>query len=469
MALGCIAVAVSAPASAVAGTWASQESHDFHDLRAVAFVDPTHGWASGSLAYNAKIHATTDGGVTWFDQDAFAAHQAGGGVLDMSFVDRTHGWAGEDLGVVVATANGGATWTKKTSPGLGMVNTISFVDRTHGWAAGWNGGHGDGLFVTADGGNSWTPQEPTGPNELKILNGSSFVDLTHGWMVGDEGRIIGTSNGGTDWIAETSGTSENLLSVSFVDRKHGWAVGTGGTILATTDGGIGWGAQSSGTGSDLLRVAFVDQQHGWAVGTGGTIVATTDGGRNWRPQQSGTTNDLGGLSFVDVAHGWAVGDNATILAYYVKPRNTSTPKVVGRPLPGKALACTRGGWAGGNVTFAFRWRRDGKPIADAVSPRLAVKAGDSGHILSCAVRASNPDGSATAVSDGVKVPQCVVPNVVGKKLWKAKRAIKKAHCAVGKVRKKKSSHKPNRVLSQRPKHGKRLAAGSKVALVVSKR
>ena len=55
------------------------------------------------------------------------------------------------------------------------------------------------------------------------------------------------------------------------------------------------------------------------------------------------------------------------------------------------------------------------------------------------------------------------------KLTDAKKALKKARCAVGKVRKKRSSGKPNRVLSQKPKPGKHLPAGSKVSLVVSKR
>ena len=40
---------------------------------------------------------------------------------------------------------------------------------------------------------------------------------------------------------------------------------------------------------------------------------------------------------------------------------------------------------------------------------------------------------------------CVVPNVTGKKLAKAKAAITDAHCKVGKITKKKSSVKPGRV------------------------
>ncbi len=57
----------------------------------------------------------------------------------------------------------------------------------------------------------------------------------------------------------------------------------------------------------------------------------------------------------------------------------------------------------------------------------------------------------------------------GKKLRAAKRAITRAHCSVGKVTKAFSpTVKKGRVISQKPKPGKKLAAGSKVKFKVSK-
>ncbi len=57
-------------------------------------------------------------------------------------------------------------------------------------------------------------------------------------------------------------------------------------------------------------------------------------------------------------------------------------------------------------------------------------------------------------------PACVVPNVVGKKLKAARKALKKAHCKLGKVNgpKKDSST----VIKQHPAPGKQLAPGSRV-------
>ena len=65
--------------------------------------------------------------------------------------------------------------------------------------------------------------------------------------------------------------------------------------------------------------------------------------------------------------------------------------------------------------------------------------------------------------------RCVVPKLKGMPLAKAKKALKRAHCAVGKVKRRGSSrsHK-GKVLSTSPKAGKKLRAGSRVNLTVGR-
>jgi hypothetical protein len=65
---------------------------------------------------------------------------------------------------------------------------------------------------------------------------------------------------------------------------------------------------------------------------------------------------------------------------------------------------------------------------------------------------------------------CVVPKLKGKRLRKAKRLLKNAHCTLGRVTRKKAPDKlPGRVLSQRPKPGAVKPPDAKVRVVVSKR
>ncbi|MBC8179615.1 hypothetical protein H8E88_00685, partial [candidate division KSB1 bacterium] len=105
-----------------------------------------------------------------------------------------------------------------------------------------------------------------------------------GWAVGSNGVIVHTSDGGSSWSSQTSGTSNYLLSVHFSDSRTGWAVGGYGTIVHTSDGGSSWSSQTSGTSNWLWSVHFSDSQTGWAVGSNGTIVHTSDGGSSWSSQ-----------------------------------------------------------------------------------------------------------------------------------------------------------------------------------------
>ncbi len=66
-------------------------------------------------------------------------------------------------------------------------------------------------------------------------------------------------------------------------------------------------------------------------------------------------------------------------------------------------------------------------------------------------------------------PSCVVPNLRGKSLSTARAAISRASCATGSVRQRHSSSvRKGRVVSQAPAPGRRLRAGAKVSLVISR-
>src|SRR5690349_3087551 len=70
-----------------------------------------------------------------------------------------------------------------------------------------------------------------------------------------------------------------LAAVAMVDANTLVTVGASGTILRTTDGGSTWAIQSSGTGASLSGVAFKDATTGTVVGQWATILRTRDGGR----------------------------------------------------------------------------------------------------------------------------------------------------------------------------------------------
>jgi beta-lactam-binding protein with PASTA domain len=64
---------------------------------------------------------------------------------------------------------------------------------------------------------------------------------------------------------------------------------------------------------------------------------------------------------------------------------------------------------------------------------------------------------------------CVVPNLRGKTLRTAKKAPSRAHCKLGKVRKKRAARRyRGKVISQSPRRGTVKPAGAKVSVVVGR-
>jgi photosystem II stability/assembly factor-like uncharacterized protein len=240
----------------------------------------------------------------------------------VAFSDATHGWVvGVDpvpvapghLGAILATTDGGATWSRQdtgTSPGF---NAAACTDASHCWAVGWDVGGGGGIFATTDGGASWGAQLSGAATDLTAV---AFADEDHGWAVGTGGVVLSTANGGADWSTHNLGTSDDLAGVAFPDALHGWTVSgtwvadTGyiGAIFTTTDGGQTWSTQVSGVRDAFTGVAFPDASHGWAVTFGGKVYATADGGATWTVKRLGRAGDCAtAVAFPDATHGWAVG------------------------------------------------------------------------------------------------------------------------------------------------------------------
>jgi len=87
-----------------------------------------------------------------------------------------------------------------------------------------------------------------------------------------------TSDGGINWVVQSSGLNDDLFSVQFKNSNYGWISGENGIIIKTTDGGANWVLQARLTDAPLYSIFFTDLNTGWAVGAFGTIIKTTNGG-----------------------------------------------------------------------------------------------------------------------------------------------------------------------------------------------
>lgn len=143
--------------------------------------------------------------------------------------------------------------------------------------------------------------------------------------------------------------------------------------------------------------------------------------------------------------------------------NCVVPNVVGMSQAAAASALTDAGCTVGAVTS----QSSDKPAGTVISsdPAAGTKLDPDSPVALVVSDSASNNGN----GNGGKTKACKVPNVKGDTLATAKAKIKHAHCAVGAVKRKKSSNKSrNHVLSQSPSPGSREKAGTKVKLTVGK-
>jgi photosystem II stability/assembly factor-like uncharacterized protein len=205
-----------------------------------------------------------------------------------------------------ALAQSGWQWQNPLPQGH-FLSAVKFINADYGWAVGNFGT----IIHTTNGGTTWITQTSGTTNDLL---GISFADANNGAasggyyspISGSGGIILHTTNGGTTWVAQLIDTTYWFNDISFTDANNGTAT-RADKILRTTNGGANWVTQLTNAMSELLGISFTNQNNGTVVGSGGTILRTTNGGTNWVTQTSGTTNDLLEVSFTDANNGTAVG------------------------------------------------------------------------------------------------------------------------------------------------------------------
>jgi len=257
-----------------------------------------------------RIFRTIDGGQNW--QSSVVSIILGNlKIAQMTFTTAQNGWilynqggiGGAERATVVRTSDGGKTWavtstvlpasTDAPPPGKlpfgGTKTGITFLDASTGWITGSDSVPNlSWLFITHDGGQTWSQQHLSLPSDASPASLSllppTFFSATNGILpvgVGPGKTIIYvTHDQGATW-KPTTPVSTSLAAVDFLDEQHGWLT-DGTTLLLTGDGGHTWKKQPTNpTFTHVTQLDFVSSTHGWAVRSGGSLLQTLDGGRTW--------------------------------------------------------------------------------------------------------------------------------------------------------------------------------------------
>jgi len=371
-------------------TWEYQESGTEKQIRSLFFINERKGWAVGGegdspVREKGIILHTDDGGKTWVEQQG----EFDSAINSVFFLNDKEGWIAGKEGVLLHTPDGGKKWERQKSVGVTRaIASIYFVNSQTGWLLA-----GDEIYRTADGGKKWdaasvgiippTPRMVPGMGISPIpanfppnwsLGSVYFANEKRGWAVVGREFIFMTADGGKTWTDQlkTGSMSYGLGSISFIDDKRGCVVGT--TILCTEDGGATWKERLGiylggrdridGFPISLMGITLVNQSAGWAVGIEGQIMKTEDNGKTWK--MSAKRDECGGKPFfINKKTGWlhnALWSHSTHICRTVDGGLTWEKQEVGIEVSDVFFIDSFRGWAVGSLKEAAPGQKPGALI-----------------------------------------------------------------------------------------------------------
>ncbi len=339
--------------------WKIKQTQQSNLLLAIQLPTDSVGYAVGDYK---TILKTEDQGENWFPLYCAVTGYTNpySDFKDLFFFNSSKGFIVGDDGKLVATNDGGKSWTDTTFNSSYTLTGITFINDSLGFICGNN----SQLYRTKNGGRQWEQLNAYVAGSSITFNKVRFIDSTTGFVVGSGGTVLKTINGGTTWTKLTMPVSGVYYQdIYFMDSLKGFITGSSSNfpgILRTIDGGNTWNVSNpypgklgtynaisadknnkkiifAGGGGGRYIVAttdagatyqvhsfikraqfqfnsvhFVNDSTGYIGGEQGAVYRTADYGETWKPLQNipGLNSNLvRTIFFVDSLHGFAVTDN----------------------------------------------------------------------------------------------------------------------------------------------------------------
>jgi len=290
-------------------------------LTRLSFLDSLNGWVVGD---SGTILKTTNGGTTWVQQESNTQWK----IHEVFFLDAMHGWAlalvlpdttFEYGTILFKTTNGGEQWTQTWYPD-DLYQTLAFQDPLTGWMAGERGK----ILATTDGGGTWSPAAIDSSNvgTLAIRRMRFFSDRI-GMGVGGRVELLGvvwrTTDGGKLWKPAAAG-ADPILDIHFFDSLNVLGISGGfddGTsLIRSTNGGERWEYEFIGILGEPRAISFRTGGEAWVpLGFATTAMFTLDSGKTWFEYPTPDNTAMYDLVFTDSLTGYMVGQHGTVLKY----------------------------------------------------------------------------------------------------------------------------------------------------------
>ncbi len=256
-------------------TWVQAKVPTRQLLTAVFFINDQHGWAVG---HDAKILASTDGGATWTEQFKDLSREAP--LLDVLFNDPNHGFAVGAYGALIETTDAGKTWNdvsdRLDNEDQYHLNAIAQIKDAGLFIVGEQGS----MFRSSDDGQTWEKLE--GPYEGSLFGVIGTAQPKTLLAYGLRGNLFRSTDFGDTWepveLKAARGALEfGLSGATLLDDGSLVVVGNGGSVVVSHDDGLTFSVFNRPDRISLSAVTAAGNGDLILVGQGGVRVAEPTG------------------------------------------------------------------------------------------------------------------------------------------------------------------------------------------------
>jgi photosystem II stability/assembly factor-like uncharacterized protein len=259
--------------SAAAARWEIVPSGTDRSLFQACFLDARKGFiaAAGGL-----LLATEDGGESWSPRDLGITDD----VLGVRFFGASEGFAFGSHGLLMRTSDTGKTWRKIPVPSDADLTDLAFASPANAFMTGL----ADTLLVSRDSARTWSKRSTgkfgslsiTAHRIIPVRNDIAYLLTNYG--------ILKSGNGGESWSPSPDLPLASFAFVDgyFFDADTGFFVSPGlsyGGIFRTTDG---LASSRNLTGRAVSSIDFLDRETGFALHLNGRCWRTDDRGGTWK-------------------------------------------------------------------------------------------------------------------------------------------------------------------------------------------
>ncbi|MAG76188.1 MAG: hypothetical protein CL811_05450 [Colwelliaceae bacterium] len=225
-------------------------------LTAVNFIDPQHGWAVG---HDATILATTDGGNTWTIQKYQPELEKP--LLDVVFTDKDNGVAIGAYGMFFRTQDGGKTWTDEFHDEFLFEDDIDYL------------------------------------NELKLEDEEAYLDekgsiLPHfnkmvldgrtSYLVGEVGLIAKSNDFGRNWEQLDPIYEGSFFDIERTQQGNLLTAGLRGNVFRSLKNGTPWQHVTTNVTALINDIVLTGDDRILLLGNSGTLMVSDDDGQRFR-------------------------------------------------------------------------------------------------------------------------------------------------------------------------------------------